>query len=949
MTEEPNSPSQLPESPLQDRTSSAPPAPAEASGLLTPSEQQRLDEVAHNFLTRDRSPPTNKSIPWSDERIGRFHVERHVAQGSFGTVYQAFDTVLERTVALKIPKPEMVATAADRERVHREALAAASLNHHAIVRVFDGGSLPDGIPYICMEYCDGESLGQWLATHQHGTASPMTPQIAAKIIAIVAEGVHHAHDRGIVHRDLKPENILLEKPPASSTPSAVTIDINSTTRLQPRICDFGLAKLGLPSAVPQALHQASSIAGTFYYMAPEQIQGSVASSVDIFALGVILHFLLTGAYPFAGQDWDELLSSQSCGPSPVSLRNHKIPADLCAICLKCLQFRPDLRYASAHELAVDLRRFLAMEFVLARRPPIHERVWRYGKKNRLATALLGAISLGLIGTSWGFWNANRSLRESYLSQGQLALRNGEWDQARQLFRFEGNPSKSPTLADSRVGYVLSLLASDRTDECLRETRAALLTAGEREAATLQLIEGEALLSTAIDPEQAVKQISIAIDSELLAVPDSHYAKALTANNSPDARNELKRCLSVDGRHHRARRRLACLEFLSGDFAAAREHTQLLRTMFPEDWYPNCLDAMILGLSGEATFPEAEKQMAELQTKLGARRCRILIAEFETLRKFLRLSMTGAIDPSAPENEAIVAFGTALTDLWSNVKQVDQAEGSLSIGLARPILPCIYRSHQTLVEASHLVSKGRLADATQTMSTVCQAHPDSVSYYFLALAQIMEVVEQISHPDPQLRPDQMAQCRGFANAVQSFQRASLANSPYEVYRFDAHLQILIAYSFYPKHVSVPAEITQELETAVIEDIEQIDRRSRIYHHEGKPIVVLEMQPETAEGQGWVFPLDWKQFGARASQAALALKRPELALALVDKYRVERPADTEVLTFAAQTHIQLRNWQAAAEASQTLLATNALSEETRKQAELALAIASENLSQLVKVAR
>ncbi len=351
-------------------------------------------------LTGNRHSDIHAQVDLTGQTVGRFIIEAAVGAGAFGKVYRAFDTTLRRTVAIKIPSAAVVHNEDEYNRFLAEGMAAASLNHHGIVRIFDAGDLGQGIPYISMEYCEGPSLSRWTQEHK----GPLPPRIAARIVAMMAEAVAHAHEKGIYHRDLKPENTLLE--PLQARSSTLGVVMKDGQAFVPRICDFGLARQ-VVSVSELATTDASSIAGTAHYMAPEQMIGKLGPSVDIFALGVILHLLLTDRFPFHGQNLQELYESIRETPGE-SLSAAAIGSrDLVAITRKTLAFEPADRYPSAGELAEDLRRYLADDPVKARRPPLWERTRRYIKRHRFATGFLAVTALGLVGTSIGFWQADR--------------------------------------------------------------------------------------------------------------------------------------------------------------------------------------------------------------------------------------------------------------------------------------------------------------------------------------------------------------------------------------------------------------------------------------------------------------------------------------------------------------------------------------------------------------
>jgi serine/threonine-protein kinase len=276
-------------------------------------------------------------------RVPGYEILGELGRGGMGAVYKARQIGTDRLVALKVIRAGQYAGEADRERFGREARAVARLVHPNVVQVYAMGDC-DGQPYFVLEYVAGGTLADRL----HGR--PWPARDAAQLVRTLAHALQTAHRQGIIHRDLKPRNVLL-------TPDG-----------QPKIADFGLARL---MDEPAGLTASGAVIGTPSYMAPEQAAGEareVGPAADIHALGAILYELLTGRPPFRAPTIPATLSLVlSSEPVSPRLRNSRVPRDLEAICLRCLEKRPHRRYATATELAVDLGRFLAGEPPVARR------------------------------------------------------------------------------------------------------------------------------------------------------------------------------------------------------------------------------------------------------------------------------------------------------------------------------------------------------------------------------------------------------------------------------------------------------------------------------------------------------------------------------------------------------------------------------------------------------
>ncbi len=319
--------------------------------------------------------------------FGDYELLQEIARGGMGVVYRARQVSLDRVVALKMILAGRLASAADVQRFRSEAEAAAQLDHPGIVPIYEVGE-HDGQHYFSMKLVQGPSLARCLQRE------PVPNQQAAEWVRECASAVQYAHDRGVIHRDLKPENILLQSQdgierPAESEPADRWRDH------APMITDFGLAKRPGHGPGPTA---SGDILGTPGYMPPEQAGGGggrVGPAADVYSLGAVLYALLTGRPPFqAATTVDTILQVLDNEPTPPSKLNPKTARDLETICLKCLEKRPERRYPSARELALDLERFLKYEPIHARpvnplrrmAAGVRRRPWRF-----TAVAVLGVV------------------------------------------------------------------------------------------------------------------------------------------------------------------------------------------------------------------------------------------------------------------------------------------------------------------------------------------------------------------------------------------------------------------------------------------------------------------------------------------------------------------------------------------------------------------------------
>ena len=327
---------------------------------------------------RPRSP--DAEVP---ESIGRFRVLRELGRGGFGIVYLARDERLGREVALKVQRPEALISPSLRERFVREAKAAARLEHPNIAGMFEVGEAGFRI-WIASEYANGGSLAQWL----RGQPSPASPHTVAAFMVSLAEALGCAHRQGVLHRDLKPSNVLLQKN------AGVESDGHALSEFTPKLIDFGLAKLDEASR-----HETRSgaLIGTPSYMAPEQAAGKVRQigpATDVYGLGTICFELLTGRQVFRGES-DVHTLRQVAEDEPIRPRKLRgnVPADLEAICLKCLEKDPEKRYPTAEDLAADLRRYLSSRPTLARPLTSAERLVKWCRRR---PALAGLVAVSII-------------------------------------------------------------------------------------------------------------------------------------------------------------------------------------------------------------------------------------------------------------------------------------------------------------------------------------------------------------------------------------------------------------------------------------------------------------------------------------------------------------------------------------------------------------------------
>jgi serine/threonine protein kinase/WD40 repeat protein len=356
-------------------------------------------------------------------RVAGYQLLDVIARGGFGIVYRARQMEPRRTVALKMLLPNQMGSAETAERFRLEVRALSELEHPSILPVHQMGE-HEGLPYFTMKLATGGTLAQRKETYAGNWRA------IAELLIQLSEAVQFAHERGVLHRDLKPGNILFDD------------------QKHPYVSDFGLAKLANNDA---DLTRSLDFLGTPNYVAPEIAtrsarQATIAS--DVYSLGAILYELLTGRQPFEAESVpallkkiveDEPIKPSSIGPGS---RDHSsfgvMPRDLEVICLKCLAKEPEKRYASAQELAEDLRRWLQGKPILARAVTATERLSKWIKRNPVMSALAAALIISLAGGSFALWRSDREVRKALSitkkaeNQSQQNLRDALLAQAKAL-------------------------------------------------------------------------------------------------------------------------------------------------------------------------------------------------------------------------------------------------------------------------------------------------------------------------------------------------------------------------------------------------------------------------------------------------------------------------------------------------------------------------------------
>jgi serine/threonine-protein kinase len=271
-------------------------------------------------------------------KLGQYVLQEKLGEGGMGEVYLAQHVLLRRPCALKLIRPERAGDSKTFRRFEREVQATAALTHPNTVQVYDYGHADDGTFYYVMEYLPGLTLEELVKQ-----AGPLPPARAIHFLRQICGALEEAHARGLIHRDIKPSNVMI----------CERGGIHDVAKL----LDFGLVLVPAGDADGDKLTQDRTVAGTPAYLSPEQAGGqeAVDARSDIYSVGALAYFLLTGLPPFAGRTGMKLIAAHLYeAPEPLTRRRPDVPADLEAIILRCLAKEPNARFPDAQSLDVAL-------------------------------------------------------------------------------------------------------------------------------------------------------------------------------------------------------------------------------------------------------------------------------------------------------------------------------------------------------------------------------------------------------------------------------------------------------------------------------------------------------------------------------------------------------------------------------------------------------------------
>jgi formylglycine-generating enzyme required for sulfatase activity len=464
-------------------------------------DDQELLAEALALAAHDRDAPDDFIAPPAPDvetplgiELGDYVLQRELGRGAMGVVYLANQPSLDREVAVKVLTLGLTSTAVSIERFHREARAAARLDHPNIVHVLADGHA-DNTHWFAMEYVRGHGLDEEIhrlrgesprpdgSPRLPGPRDPEHITTIARLVAEAASALSHAHSRGVVHRDVKPSNLLL------------------TPELHLKLVDFGIAR----DETLGSMTKSDQLIGSAPYMSPEQariLHTAVDHRTDIYSLGVVLYELLTLRRPYTGSTSHEvLLRLSSHDPTPLSRLNDRVPRDLALICQHAMSKRPEDRYQTAAALEDDLRRFLRHEAIRARPPSAFTRAKRLVQRRR---GLCIGAATALVAVCLAVWFTHRA--------GVVRAAEAQLAPVRELLALEdwsGLPDTPLVAARAALARARGrgLSPTEQTDAAAFDARLGDFRAGLEDEATELVRQGALAVASGLDDGRGHTQIS----------------------------------------------------------------------------------------------------------------------------------------------------------------------------------------------------------------------------------------------------------------------------------------------------------------------------------------------------------------------------------------------------------------------------------------------------------
>ncbi|MBI4906910.1 MAG: serine/threonine protein kinase [Acidobacteria bacterium] len=481
-----------------------------------------------------------ESGPELPEMIGRYRIIRLLGEGGMGSVFEAEQEQPRRTVALKVIRSGLL-TAQMLQRFERESHALARLQHPGIAQIYEAGTADYGWgaqPYFAMEFIEGVALDQYAGLHQLDTRQRLALTIQ------VCEAVEHAHRRGVIHRDLKPGNIL--------------VDENG----QPKILDFGLARITDSDVQASRQTDMGQLIGTLAYMSPEQVLANplaVDTRSDVYALGVILYELLAGKLPYSlsRQLHEAVRTIREQDAAPLSVVSRSYRGDIETIVAKALEKDRERRYSSPADLAADIRRHLEDQPISAKPPSTAYQLQKFARRNRAPVIGVAAVFVVLIAgvlASMREAARARAAESSALAAQQAATRDRDRALKAEIQAEQGRNAAQASEAQARLDRNVAMEEKKRAD------REAAIAAGVNEFLQNDLLaqasankqsgrrnppDPDLKVRTALD--RAAERITGKFDKQ----PEVEAAIRSTMGESytdlgvyPEARKQLERALEL---------------------------------------------------------------------------------------------------------------------------------------------------------------------------------------------------------------------------------------------------------------------------------------------------------------------------------------------------------------------------------------------------------------------
>ena len=673
----------------------------------------------------------------------KYDILEKLAGGGQGDIWRVWDFELRRCAAMKRMSEKTITSQSAVYRFLAEAQIASQLEHPGILPIFDVGLDPDGRPYYTTQLLPGTTLEDvWRQVHEP-RASEWNINRALELMLRICDVMSHAHSRGVIHRDLKPSNILI-----GAFGDVRVIDWGSAHVLdaakkyfeeafvplnwQPIETDRGQAMWAEPQS-PLGTAQ-SGYPGTLLFVPPEIIAGKLQElgpATDVYSLGVMLYHLLAGRLAYSKPDGSppeqaELRPLILQGPpEPVRSVNRRVSRDLAAICEKAMAHNKPDRYRTMQELAGDIRAFMELRPVRARKPGPLLKLQKWALRN-VSYMLLGSASLTVICVILLFARSFMFERDvarqvTALRSAELASRNGRWREALLDWdQAESGGYKDSIYLDLQRAEALTILNEPARSGALLDRLSRRSDLGTRRGMVL-LHLGEHELFDQVTADQGVRHVREALASNLDAA-DTLFARGLLAESTPEALDLFHQAIQINSFHHGAHRHSLGLEFLLGRHAELQDSLRFFGAIYPDDPSAGFLKAAELAMQGR--LEEARARMIPLQHLVG-------MDEWRQLNESLPLFAAAAqhFDP--------VSFLTASNQVMPSLdflKGIRQGtafgvpSSASSAGFRMPFLPCIKEGlleGRAAMTMMMLPSIGNIDASVARIKTSWQHHPEAL--------------------------------------------------------------------------------------------------------------------------------------------------------------------------------------------------------------------------------